>query len=156
MLGFFDLEFKMDDINKHEPPLQKLDKVINWEIFHPILESELLNKNKGKGSRPPFDKLLMFNILILQRYFNLSDDQTAFQIKDRLSFMELLNLELSDKIPDAKTIWLFKERLGKIWTHRETFWKKTLINIGSKYKINFFLSTYVSIIGQYMHERHVL
>ena len=54
MLGFFDLEFKMDDINKHEPPpLQKLDKVINWEIFRPILESELLNKNKGKGGRPP-------------------------------------------------------------------------------------------------------
>jgi len=43
MLGFFDLEFKMDDINKHEPPLQKLDKVINWEIFRPILE-ELLSK----------------------------------------------------------------------------------------------------------------
>ena len=113
MLGFFDLEFKMDDINKHEPPLQKLDKVIKWEIFRPILESELLNKNKGKGGRPPFDKLLMFKILILQRYFNLSDDQTEFQIKDRLSFMDFLNLELSDKIPDAKTIWLFKERLGK-------------------------------------------
>jgi len=69
MLGFFDLEFKLDDINKHEPPLQKFDKVINWEIFRPILESELLNKNKnkGKGGRPPFDKLLMFKILILQR-----------------------------------------------------------------------------------------
>ena len=73
----------------------------------------MLNKNKGKGGRPPFDKLLMFKILILQRYFNLSDDQTEFQIKDRLSFMDFLNLELSDKIPDAKTIWLFKERLGK-------------------------------------------
>ena len=52
MLGFFDLEFKLDDINKHEPPLQKFDKVINWEIFRPILESELLNKNKGKGVVP--------------------------------------------------------------------------------------------------------
>ena len=55
----------------------------------------------------------MFKILILQRYFNLSDDQTEFQIKYRLSFMDFLNLELSDKIPDAKTIWLFKERLSK-------------------------------------------
>ena len=72
---FFDLEFKMDDINKHELPLQKLDKVINWEIFLPISESELLNnnKNKDKGGRPPFDKLLMFKIFILQRYFNLPD-----------------------------------------------------------------------------------
>ena len=33
--------------------LQKLDKVINWEIFRPILESELLNKNKGKGGSSP-------------------------------------------------------------------------------------------------------
>ena len=51
MLGFFDLEFKM--INKHEPPLQKLDKVINWEIFRPILESELLNKNQGQRRSSP-------------------------------------------------------------------------------------------------------
>ena len=55
----------------------------------------------------------MFKILILQRYFNLSDDQTEFQIKDRLSFVDFLNLELSDKIPDAKTIWFFKDQLCK-------------------------------------------
>ena len=110
----------MDDINKQEPPLQKLDKVINWEIFRPILESELLNKNNGKGGLTPFDKLLMFKILILQRYFNLSDDQTEFQIKDRLSFMDFLNLELSDKIPNAKTILFFKDQLCKNGTHGET------------------------------------
>ena len=103
----------MDDIKKHQPPLQKLNKVIDWEIFRPILESELLNKSKVKGGRPPFDKLLMFKIIILQRYFNISDDQTEFQIKDRLSFMDFLNLELSDKIPDAKTIWFFKDQLCK-------------------------------------------
>ena len=109
----FDFEFKMDDIKKHQPPLQKLNKVIDWEIFRPILESELLNKSKVKGGRPPCDKLLMFKIIILQRYFNISDDQTEFQIKDRLSFMDFLNLELSDKIPDAKTIWFFKDQLCK-------------------------------------------
>jgi len=108
MLVFFDLEFKMDVVNKHEPCLQKLDKVINWEIFCPILESELLNKNKGKGGSPPLYKLLMFKILILQRYFCFSDDQTTFQIKDRLSFMDFWNLELLEKISFAKTIWLFK------------------------------------------------
>ena len=75
------------------PPLQKLNKVIDWEIFRTILESELLNKSKVKGGRPPFDKLLMFEILILQSYFNNSDDQTEFQIKDRLSFMDFLNLK---------------------------------------------------------------
>ena len=113
MMGFLNFEFKIDDIKKHQPTLQKLNKLIDWEIFRPILESELLNKCKVKGGRPPFDKLQMFKIIILQRYFNISDDQTEFQIKDRLSFMDFLNLELSDKIPDAKTIWFFKDQLCK-------------------------------------------
>lgn len=53
----------------------------------------------------------MFKILILQSLYNLSDDQTEYQIKDRLSFMRFLGLSLSMKIPDAKTIWLYRERL---------------------------------------------
>ncbi len=53
----------------------------------------------------------MFNILILQSLYNLSDDQTEYQIRDRLSFMRFLGLELDQRIPDAKTIWLFRETL---------------------------------------------
>jgi len=41
----------------------------------------------------------------------LSDDRTEFQILDRLSFMRFLGLKISDKVPDAKTIWHFKEQL---------------------------------------------
>jgi len=67
MMGFFDFEFKMDDIKKHQPPLQKLNKVIDWEIFRPMLESALLNKSKEKGGRPPFDKILMLRSL----YYNV-------------------------------------------------------------------------------------
>ena len=48
MMGFFDFKFKMDDIKKHQPPLQKLNKVIDWEIFRPMLESALLKKTKQK------------------------------------------------------------------------------------------------------------
>ena len=55
----------------------------------------------------------MFKILILQRVYNISDDQTEYQINDRLSFRRFLGLTLSDKIPDAKTIWLFRETLVK-------------------------------------------
>ena len=54
----------------------------------------------------------MFKILILQKYYNLSDEQTEFQINDRTSFKQFLNLKLGDKIPDEKTIWHFKEQLA--------------------------------------------
>jgi IS5 family transposase len=41
----------------------------------------------------------------------LSDDQAEYQIRDRLSFMRFLGLDLDQRIPDAKTIWLFRETL---------------------------------------------
>ena len=50
---------------------------------------------------------------MLERLFNLSDDAVEFQINDRMSFMRFLGLGLEDKVPDAKTIWLFKENLTK-------------------------------------------
>ena len=94
-------------------PLVKLKERVRWEQFRPVLEGALRREAKGKGGRPPFDYVTMFKILILQRYYNLSDDRTEFQILDRLSFMRFLGLKISDKVPDAKTIWHFKEQLTK-------------------------------------------
>ena len=64
-----------------------------------------------KGGRPPYDYLLMFKMLILQRYYNLSDDSIEYAVLDRLSFMRFLGLGINDPVPDAKTIWLFRDKL---------------------------------------------
>jgi transposase, IS5 family len=55
----------------------------------------------------------MFKVMVLQALYNLSDDQAEFQIQDRLSFMRFLGLGLGDPVPDAKTIWLFREHLSQ-------------------------------------------
>ena len=111
MPGLFDYENQLEKINAHQPPLNKLDKIIDWEMFRKPIEVALYVEPKAPGGRPPFDRLMMFKILILQKYYNLSDEQTEFQIKDRLSFMQFLGLQIGDKVPDEKTIWLFKEQL---------------------------------------------
>lgn len=111
MAGLFDYEFQLEKINQHNPPLQKLDSVIDWEVFRQPLEDAFTIEAKAPGGRPPFDRLMMFKIIILQRYYNLSDEQTEFQIKDRLSFQQFLGLQIGDKVPDEKTIWHFKEQL---------------------------------------------
>ncbi|MBB3884991.1 IS5 family transposase [Acetobacter oeni] len=54
---------------------------------------------------------MMFKILVIQTLNNLSDERTESLINDRLSFMRFPGLGLSDRVPDAKTIWLFRERL---------------------------------------------
>jgi len=79
-----------------------LKKKINWELFRPPLENIFLKEETGIGGRTPYEYLLMFKIQILQRYYNLSDDQTEYQILDRLIFMRFLNLELSDKVQTVK------------------------------------------------------
>ena len=92
--------------------LEKLNEIINWEIFRPMLvKAVTVEEAKGPGGRHRFDVVMMFKILVLARLFNLSDDQTEYQINDRISFMRFLGLGLSNTVPDAKTIWLFREKL---------------------------------------------
>ena len=93
----------------------KLRDLIDWEGFRPVLEevTGYDTKDWTKGGRPPFDPLLMLKILVLQKYHGLSDEATEVQIKDRLSFMSFLGLRLGDEVPNANTIWDFKELIEK-------------------------------------------
>jgi transposase len=109
--GFFDQDIRLSKLSKLGDPLEKLNKGIDFELFRSLLEGKLATQAKGKGGRPAYDYILMFKVLILQRYYNLSDDQVEYQINDRMSFMRFLNLSIADDVPDSKTIWHFKERL---------------------------------------------
>ena len=113
--SLFDEHFVLERLTKLKDPLVKLNKHIDWTIFSPVLIQSLADseKDNSKGGRPPFDKMLMFKILILQGIYNLSDDQIEFQIVDRWSFKRFLGLKISDKVPDSKTVWYFRETLIK-------------------------------------------
>jgi IS5 family transposase len=107
--GFFDLQLRLDKIESNGDPLVALNQLIKWEIFRPDLEPIRDRERKSNAGRKPYDLILMFKILILQSLYNLSDDNTEQQILDRLSFQRFLGLSFSDPVPDAKTIWLFRE-----------------------------------------------
>ena len=109
--GFFDEEEKLERISQLGDPLEKLNRQIDWKIFLPLIEKAFYRKAKGPGGRPAFDYILMFKILLLQEYFGLSDDQIEYQITDRFSFMRFLGIRTYEKVPDSKTIWLFRDRL---------------------------------------------
>ncbi len=94
-------------------PLPKLERSIAWEKFRPLLTGVYKKRVVGKGGRPPFDAVLMFKVLVLQHLYNLSDEQTEFQIRDRRSFCRFLGLPPEGRVPDAKTIRVFRERLKK-------------------------------------------
>jgi IS5 family transposase len=110
-IGFFDEDFRFEKLTRLGDPLERLRQGIDFELFRPLLLEKLHFLPKGEGGRKPYDYVLMFKILILQRYYNLGDDQTEYQICDRLSFMRFLKLTIADDVPDSKTIWHFRERL---------------------------------------------
>ena len=101
--------------------LEKLNRAIDWELFRPKLTKVFKKQAKGAGGRPPYDYVMLFKVLVLQRIYNLSDDQTEYQINDRMSFMRFLGLGLGDRVPDAKTIWLYRDTLTKANVIRELF-----------------------------------
>ena len=109
--GFFDWSNRQQKLLKTRKFLEKINIFVNWEVFRPVLDVSLNRSARENGGRPPFDSILMFKILILQALYNLSDEQTEYQILDRLSFMRFLGLELQDVVPDARTIWSFRECL---------------------------------------------
>lgn len=119
--GFWDQDFRLTKLSKLGDPLERLNKGIDFEIFRDLLTSRLSKLSKAPGGRPPYDYVLMFKILILQRYYNLSDDQIEFQINDRLSFMRFLDLTISDDIPDSRTVWNFREQITDLGLVEELF-----------------------------------
>ena len=121
--GFFDQDLRLSKLSQLGDPLEKLKKGIDFEQFRSLLEARLTVKSKGKVGRPPYDYVLMFKVLILQRYYNLSDEQLEYQINDRMSFMRFLDLTMADDIPDSRTIWLFSERLTDLDLVKELFEK---------------------------------
>lgn len=96
-------------------PLVVLKAEIDFEAFRGDLDRVRDKVRKSNAGAKPFDVVLMFKVLILQHlYDNLSDDKLEFQIRDRLSFMRFLDLEMHDRVPDAKTVWAFRERLNEL------------------------------------------
>jgi IS5 family transposase len=119
--GLLDWQIRFKQLDRGGDPLPKIQTLVDWKLFRPLLEVVRDKERKSNAGRKPFDVVLMFKVLILQSLYNLSDEQAKFQIRDRLSFMRFLDLSLGDEVPDAKTIWLFREQLTEAGVIKKGF-----------------------------------
>src|ERR687898_974755 len=107
--GFFDVEDRLKRLSDLGDQLEGFAAAVDFELFRPTLDAALAYSEGQKGGRPPLDPVMMFKVLVIQAANNLSDERAEYLINDRLSFMRFLGL--GDRVPDARTIWLFRERL---------------------------------------------
>jgi len=115
-LGFFDAEKRLAALSAKGDPLEAIDRLVPWESFRADIEAVVLtpeDRKKSCAGRKPIDAIVMFRMLVVQALNNLSDEQAEFQVRDRLSFTRFLRLGIEDGIPDATTLWLFREKLAK-------------------------------------------
>ena len=115
-LGFFDADKRLAALSAKGDPLEAIDRLVPWESFRVEIEAVVLTPDelrKSSAGRKPFDAILMFRMLVLQALNNLSDEQVEYQVRDRLSFSRFLGLTIEEGIPDATTLWLFREKLAK-------------------------------------------
>jgi len=120
-INFFAEDLRLKRLSEMGDPLEKVSRTVDWEIFRPILNAVFRKEERGMGGRPSWDYVLMFKILLMQAWYNIADDKTEYMINDRLSFQRFLGLSLGDKVPDAKTIWLFRDTLSKSGADIELF-----------------------------------
>jgi len=121
LLGMMDLTRRYQKLAQKKDLLIRLNKMIPWQEFCPLLNQIRQQSRKSNAGRTPFDAILMFKLLILQKLYNISDEELEYQVNDRLSFMQFLGLSLTDAVPDATTVWLFRQQLTDAGVVEELF-----------------------------------
>lgn len=111
MISLFAGEERSSKRDRLGDPLQVLDKHIDFAALAKAVDGKLMIGGSGRGGRPAYPTELMIRLLVLQQLYNLSDEALEYQLLDRASFQRFAGLERSGRVPDAKTIWVWRERL---------------------------------------------
>ena len=92
--------------------LKELDSIIDFEKLRPILNKNGIAKSNVAGA-PAYDNVLMFKVLLLQKYYNLSDQATEDALHVNLLYIRFVGLSLEESVPDESTICRFRNSLLK-------------------------------------------
>jgi len=91
--------------------LDRMAELVDFVAVAAAVDGACPRPDRGKGGRPPYATALMVKVVFLQALYNLSDEECEHQLLDRRSFQRFCGLTDELNVPDARTIWLFKQRL---------------------------------------------
>ena len=119
--GLFDQQDRQAKLAKLNDVLVRLKAQVDWDGFRPVVEETFPVRDPRKGGQPPFDRLLLFKMLVLCRLYHLSAEALEYQVNDRRSFQDFLGLEPHHAVPDATTVRLFAKHLVENGTMPKLF-----------------------------------
>lgn len=107
-VGFLDLA--ISQLKKAKTHLDDVDRIIDWRPIDRFLKKKL-RRNKDAVGNPAYPPLAMFNELLLQRWYNLSDQGMDDALADRISFRRFTGMSFGYDTPDSTTICRFRNHL---------------------------------------------
>ena len=117
-----------ENVSKNGDRLARVDPLIDWGAFRPIIRPMYHNRTP-RGGRPNVDPVVMVKLLVLQEWYGLSDPELERQVDDRLSFQRFLGFP--EKAPDYSTVWQFRERLAETGRDR-LVWEELQLQLDGK------------------------
>lgn len=109
--SLFAAEEREQKLDRKGDLLSTLEKHVNFAALAAEIDRVAPRPSGKQGGRPPYPTELMVRALVLQHLYNLSDEALEYQLLDRLSFQRFCGLRHSRSIPDANTLWVFRERI---------------------------------------------
>lgn len=119
--GLFDDQRKRSKLAMLNDVLIRLKTSVDWESFRPLVEEPFPVRDPRNGGQPPYDRLLLFKMLVLGRVYQLSHEVLEYQVIDRRSFQEFLDLEPQHDVPDSTCLYAFASHLAKSGTMPKLF-----------------------------------
>lgn len=103
--GFLEEGRALEALSHMGNALERLSAAVDFEAFHPMLEDALRKPaHKSPAGRRPIDPVQMFNVQVLQRTYDLSDELAEYQLTDRASFRAFVDIRTCDDVPEARTV----------------------------------------------------
>lgn len=96
--------------SKHICALDSIHDAVDWQQIDTLLNAIEI-RDTGNSAYPA---LMMFKILFLQTWHNLSDSKMEQQIARDLLFRRFIGMPADLAGPDHATIWRFREKLVKL------------------------------------------
>jgi len=93
--------------------LAAMDELIDFAAVATQVDAACPRPDRSKGGRPPYPTEVMVRLVFIQSLYNLSDEDCEYQVLDRMSFQHFCRLAGELHIPDARTLWRFKQQLAQ-------------------------------------------
>lgn len=120
------LDYCIDQRVNQKSFLMDVDRIIDWKPIEKLLRKHY-KKTQAADGRPAYPPLPLFKMLLIQRWYNLSDPGLEEAVNDRLSFLRFTGFSFESSIPDETTICRFRNELV-----RKGLYKKLLARINEQ------------------------